>query len=374
MALLYCDGFDHYASASGSGNRLFERAPGLFDVVNISSTSNQNSHCDTAAMPELGGRGYRAMWKNSSALSNARWGTMRLPFSVSEGLRVGIGFHLYMGNTPARDDQSAVVGFGGPSSAADGGCIGLSAGSVLSWRPGTPSAEATVTGTTPLAIGALYHIEFQIYFHNSAGWVEVRVNGQTELVTPANIDTIIGTQTFLHFCPLASNVGGSNTEAVLFKNLYIYDDDTSDGVFDWLGERNVMTIPVASDESPQDWSLSGGSDAYALLDGVPPDPDNDYIESSSADDVSKFGIDALESMDISIVGVQTTVQAYKTGTSDTEILIGTESGGVLDASAHPLIQDQPTYFTHISTINPDTDDPYTPAELQSSLVHIERVL
>lgn len=373
MALLYIDGFDHYTNATGSGNRLYEIAPAYWSGV---SGEENDDHFVTSPMPELGTRGLQFRLGSGSSISSAvsMRNLLAPPKLLVSGETLGIGFHFYLEDLPNTAHKGGLVGFGDASQTYR--MVRVDTSGVLHyWSGSTSTGDSLVNSGVLISPEVLYHLEVFTYLHASEGSIEVRLNG----VTVINEDNLNTLPTELPFIKLAiakeaSPTGGaSQTAKIFYDNLYMWD---SEGPFnnDFLGERNVMTVPVASDEVPQDWSLSSGSDAYDLLDNVPPDPLNDYIESTAANEVSKFGIATLDSMEISVVGIQTTVQAYKTGTSDTEIDIGVDSGSVLDVGTRSLTQDQPTYVHHISEVNPDTSEPYTPAETQSALVHIERSL
>ena len=73
--------------------------------------------------------------------------------------------------------------------------------------------------------------------------------------------------------------------AVYFDDFYV-----TNGIF-LHGQRCYLQL-VASDDAPQDWTLSGGANGYALLDS-PVYNAADYVEAAAVNDISKFGIGAF---------------------------------------------------------------------------------
>jgi hypothetical protein len=113
--------------------------------------------------------------------------------------------------------------------------------------------------TANLQTGEWYYLELKCYCDASSGTVEVKIDGTTVLTY--NGDTQASAQ-YIHY----SNVlfHPSILEAMWVDDLYICDG-TGNTNNDFLGTCNVRTLSPVSDVS-NNWTLSTGNDAYALLD------------------------------------------------------------------------------------------------------------
>lgn len=345
MALLWFDGFDHYTNTnSTSGFDAF--------VAGIYSTDNTNV-VGSAEMPELGSRAFRASGSGVSGVG-IRW---LLGKSDTTDGTYGLGFHLYIGTLQQTKRFAGFTDSVGTIKFQ----IGANSSGQLEIYSGSGTGAILATGSNQVPVGELLHFEIKIIQHPTEGSIEVRVNGQTWVVAD-NINTSTGISSF--FLRSSSGTGTAN---YYYDNLYFWDG-TGDDNNDWLGERNVYTLMPASDGSETDWVLSTGSDGYALINGVP--PGSGYIEALNVGDVSSFGLGDLPTTDINIIGMRMSVSASKTGTSLTEIAFGP---GSERGAPFALTQDQYLRGSEIWENNPDTDEPWTPGEINSLEIELERV-
>lgn len=345
MALLHFDGFDDYYTASGTTNRS------AFLLGEYSSPGGVT----VETMPILGTLGFRcsAGRPNNGALS---W---EFPGGDSTSRTFGVGFHFYASEWRS---NHVIVGFRSASGTQryslrvnDSGALTLYSGT------GGGSAIGTVSG---LSTSTLYHIEIKVVQHGSTGSIEVRLNGATAiLASDLNTAVTIGQLLFIY------EISSQNGNAYYIDNLYVWDN-TGAVNNDWLGERLVYTLMPDGDGPTQDWTLSTGSDTYALLDNIPSDPDTEYIESSAADDIAQVTLSELPSIDILPIAVKTHFRGMKTGTSTIEV--GVAPAGETPV-AHPMTQDQSLYFGTIYELNPDTGQEWTPGEINSLTLDIKRV-
>lgn len=346
MALLWIDGFDHYTTSTTNATDF------LTGAYNALGPGIQ-------AMPELGGLGLQ--FPNLiTGLSNHDGRVERILGEKTSGM-LGVGFHYYGGSghlsTTAhrlltlRDTVSNVTRF----------ALGVTAGGALTIRQGLASSVLG-TASTDMATNTLYHIELQYHWGVGDGKIEVRLNGETVIdVDDLTIDDPINA------LRLGVRNGTATYDVIHFDNLYIYDE-TSGGVNDWIGERRIYTLRPDEDLSPQEWDLSTGSDAYDLLNNLPSDPDNDYIESLEPEDESRFGLDNLPTTDIAVVGVMVAVQGQKTGTDPGSIAFGVNGG----EQSKSLTTDQALWFSSIYEENPVTEEGWTAAAVDGATLNIRR--
>lgn len=345
MALLWIDGFDHYTTTSGADFSTVT----VGEYTNIVSGSNRN--IDIATMPELGGFGVFC----DNVASDDRGSFTRAISSKSSGT-IGVGGHIYID-----DDRTGIGLFAFQS----GTTVLFNAHVNASGNIEICSGAETVleTSASTLALDTLYHIEMQIVLDNS-GSIEVRVNGET-WVTATGVDTN-NTGINAIGCIGSFDIGSG---PVYLDNFYIYDE-TGTVNNDWLGERQVYTLMPDGDSADTDWTPSTGSDGYAMLDEIPADGDTTYVESTSVGDTSNFTLEDLPNTSIAVIGIRTVIQSEKTGTSTATLSFGPQ-GDLSDPVAQT--QSQYLYFSAISEINPGTSLPWTPGEVNSLILELERI-
>lgn len=147
-----------------------------------------------------------------------------------------------------------------------------------------------------------YYFEFKVYFHNTLGTVDVKVNGQT-VFSDTNIDTIYSTQ------PHNLIVLYAPEENISYDDLYICDDTGSDNN-DFLGPIKVETLRPTGDDGSQNWTPSAGGDHYALVDNANMWDQTDYIEATGANIDDLWVYADLSKITGAIYGVQLITSAW----------------------------------------------------------------
>lgn len=349
MALLHFDGFEEYLNVSNTAVSPYLNGAYI-------TTGSSSSVLRPQTMPELGSTGLQSQNGVNSG-SRFRW---VFPTGNSTSRTFGFGFHIYVVSANTNGYIATLEDASGTQRYA----IAFTPGGVISLRSGTGTGTE-IASASGFNTSTLYHIECKIVQHASTGSIEIRVNGATViLLSSINTAAQIGSIGFSRF---GLTSGSYN---MYWDNLYIWDNTGSENN-DWLGERLVYTLMPDGDGATQDWTLSTGSDTYALLDNIPSDPDNQYIESSAVDDIAQVTMSDLPSMDIIPIGVKTIFRGMKTGTSSIEV--GVAPSGETPVG-HPLTQDQSLYFGNIYETNPDTGQPWTPSEINALTLDIKRVL
>lgn len=354
MALLWFDGFDSYRA---NDSVFSTESRGCYDYY--------DSRVRVSSMPILGGFG---VYMGTTASVSTYRGILEknLPSAKASGV-LGVGAHVYASTSISRGtawfcfktSADQVYRVGGTSA----GFVRVSSGN------GNPGSIIGTSDNPVFIAGQLMHVEVKLVIAGgTSGSIEVRVDGvQQVLVTGINTaGTSISTIGLLS--PMDSGSGALDTNSYWIDNLYIWDETGLDNN-DWLGERNVYTLLPNEDTIDADWTLSTGTDGYALINKVPP-VDSSYIEGGSINDTSTFGFSELPSIDIGIIGVRQDIRGLKTGTAVTEISTGFT--GHLGPNL-PLVQDQSTTFPVIHEKNPSTGDDWTPGEVNSAQVQVKRI-
>jgi hypothetical protein len=240
------------------------------------------------------------------------------------------------------------------------GAVGVAQGS------GNSSSNIIGVSDQLMESAVLYHIEVKLVQHPTQGSIEIRVNGSTWLlVEDLNTSSTIGGVGLM-----GQRTGGSALISRHYiDNLYIWDHTGAENN-DWLGERVVYTLMPDKDGPTQDWTLSTGSDTYALLDEIPDDTAT-YIQAADIDDIAQIGFEALPSLDITPIGVLLTGRGSKTGTAVTEVGLAITGE---TPTPNPMTQDQFLGFAPpVYELNPATGLPWTPSQINAIQVDIKRL-
>lgn len=336
MALLWIDGFDHYANSPVTFSSY---GAGAYDVF---------GNCGLASFPVIGGYG----------ISSADAATLsRAISSHSAPAVLGAGAHVHF-TAGFWNGRKCIFDFASSSG-------NLGPGMVSRRDDGIIYVGNTATSFNA-AVNTVYHFEIKVTLDGSNGSIELRIDGQ-DIHTETGL-SLGGPFTYL-------SVGGFNSSGAALlkmKNLYIWDD--SSGVNDdWLGECLVETNFVDADTATADWSIASGSNGYAMLNNVPSDPTNKYIESGTISDRSIFEFPPLTNTSVEVVGVRLVAQALKTGSGAGSMKIGIIQGSTEQQSSdRALSTDTPLYYGMTTDVNPDTASKWTVSDLASTKVSFER--
>lgn len=307
MALLYCDSFDHYATAD-----LTEKNwSGVVQHTIVGG--GRNGSC----LQQAG--------NNTSAL------TRTLPSSHGTAI---IGFAWQ--NAPGATGTYLIVQL--RESGTNHVDLRMTTSNFLQvTRNGTVLATSVIPRTT----GIWYYIEFKVVVHDTTGSYEVRVNGQTDLVATNQDTRNGGAGTINQFVFGNGDINNGNT---FFDDLYFCDGADS-GVSgapnnDFLGDVVVQArFPSGNGNSSALVGSDGNStDNYLLVDEATPNDDTDYVQGSSVGDKDTYAYSDLSMPSGDVYGVQISTHARKTDAGTREIVsVARTSGGTeQDGAAQAL--------------------------------------
>jgi len=118
-----------------------------------------------------------------------------------------------------------------------------------------------------------FYIEVKVYFDNSVGTVEIRINGETVL-SETGLDTEIHTP---NGCIGARWYSWGSGDSRI-DDMYVAQGAGAD----FLGPLRVFHLKPDGDTADEQWTLSGGSDSYALVDeNEPVDDDTTYLSGTT---------------------------------------------------------------------------------------------
>jgi hypothetical protein len=167
-------------------------------------------------------------------------------------------------------------------------------------------------GTTVLQDDTWYYIEIRAYIHDTAGSYEVRIDGTLEM-SDTSVDTqaVAGVNTVrtVQLASGESSVGSSYN--CLFDDVYMRGDATGDFAGGFLGPVTVEAVHADANGVYRQWTLSAGTDEYALIDEVVISY-TDYLSHDAAGERVSVGCEALTG-DEAIVDV---MAYYHTSSTD----------------------------------------------------------
>lgn len=350
MALLWCDGFDHY----GTIGKLTDGA-----WAEIGSQITLSS-----ANPRTGTYHLRSAANFSSATTARR---------VLGGAKTSVGLAtvFYTTSLPTIAQRDILFAFMDAANVAQV-TIGLdTTGTITAWR-GTVAGTALGTTASPVFVANAYqHVEAFVLFSNTVGTVEVRVNGVTVL-TLTSQDTVATANVECSQVRVAgTNSAGTATTIMDFDDVFCYDNaGTYNNAF--IGDRRVLTLFPNANTATADWTAVGAATGYECIDEANPDEDTTYITADTTGLISEFGLQNLPGGISAISAVVMVERARKTdaGTANTQISI--HSGASTTTGANKALTEVYTFRQDVFEIDPASAAPFTPTEVNALQFKVER--
>lgn len=353
MALLWCDGFDHY----GVADNLTEGA--WAELSSNISVSTANSRTGTYHI------------RDQSSIQQT-------PFRrVLGGAKttVGIAGAFYFSQLPISNGARRLFDFRDNANGIQVSITCQSTGTVAAYRG---SGSGTLLGTslsTVLTAETYQHIEALVTFSNTVGSIEVRVNGVTVL-SLSGIDTVNTANVECSQVAFCGSANGSNVSGVMdLDDVFCYDDT---GSFNntFFGDRRVLTLFPNADTPTADWTIVGAANGYQAINQATPDGDTTYIWAGppgSPDPASQFAISNLPAGISTISGVVVVGMGRKTeaGPADTQWSI--VSGSSQSTGVVRQMTEIYTYRQDVFETDPDTAAPFTPSSVDALQIKVERV-
>jgi hypothetical protein len=356
MAGLWCENFQVYPSTANMVEGAWAQVDGGWSL----STVN----------PPEGGQNLRAG-------NNA--GNIRRIFGADKET-AGFAYRFYMPALPSIDisvlntlclaiflDSSArtscIVVCG-----TDGSVI-VKTGQV--WPFSFASTWSVIDRSEPCILPAAYnHIEFAVTPAASDGSIEIRVNGVTVLnFTGDTIGLSDGTVS-----QVAVFEGDGNGSAPFdVSDMHAWDTLPGQGPQWFVGNAAVLTRPLDSDSSPEEWTpSSSGGPTYELLQD---NNDSTYIDAPESGLEEAFGAAAFPDDVIGVVYQQVNFRAAKVGAGDCDVTPGIISGGILAEAAACIMTPQFSWYWGIIADDPDTSGaPFSVDAANASKLALVRTL
>lgn len=360
MTILWVDGFDHYnTGATGRTNML--QGPYAEIESGVQPTAG-NARTGTASL------------KNTSTSAVSR--TLFRRVFGADKTTAGVGFALYLPNLPGANGDFDLIQFRDSNNAVQCSVALNSTGTISLMRGDGDSGTVLATSASVVIVsGAYQHVEAKATIDDSAGSMEVRVNGVTA-VTVSGVDTkntaIAGTAQFAVRFPSSQ----ASTMLCEFEDIFAWDTSGSNNN-DFIGDLKVRMQLVNGDTAVSDWTRNTGANDYEAIDDTAPDSDTTYIEATTVNAVSEFDFTDLPSGVGSIKCVQLTSMMRKTDAGDGSVRQSIVTGGSPEsvaAGASNAMTTVYTYYQDVVETDPSTGALWTKSALDAAKLRLTRTL
>jgi len=297
MAIIYVDGFDHYATADYA-----EKATSSIGHANnvIQATNARTGSC------------LKAYNSTSARVSFPSRTTLYIGLAVRAPSGGAAQMRLFDLRDPAtrctqswmkvENDGMVLVGRANSQFYDDDDFCGAT------W------IELGRSGAGKFRYGSAWnYFEVKFVLHATAGEFSVKLNGE-QIITVTGADT--RNNSSVRYGTAISQMGFGFAVTPVGENYTYFDDlvvcDGSGSVNDtYPGEVRVATIlPSTGNGSNTDWTCSTSTDHGALVDETTPNDDTDYVYSSTLNQVDTWNFPAL-SVTGTVRGVQLNLSAKK---------------------------------------------------------------
>lgn len=227
---------------------------------------------------------------------------------------------------------------------------------------------ATSLGTTSGALltSQWYDLQLKVYFHSSAGTVDLLVNGSSWMA-------LTGKNTGSTLCDNAglgdgaALTGGNAT--CYYADPVIWDDNGSYNNSWPLGDVRVQPLlPSGAGNTTSNWSRGGtdsGSD-YGQVDEASANDDTDYIYSSTAAAKDTFAYGNLASTSGTVKAVQVTISARKDDAGTRTIAPVYRPASTDYDGTTVTVGDSYTFYREITEVSPATSSGWTISEVNGA--------
>lgn len=346
------DGFDHYGTGAAAKTAMLD---GIY--AEVSGTTPV-----VTTQPRTG----------SASIIND--GVRRILGSAKTV--VGIGAAFYQISLPTINGRRGLFDFRDAANGIQCVITVQTTGAIAAYR-GT-LASGTLLGTSADGVfvaNSYQHVEARVFFSQTVGTIEVRINGVTvlNLTGVDNVFTALVECSQVQVIPTSSGAGGN----LYCDDLFCWDDlGTTNN--DFLGDRRVRTIFPDANTAVADWTPVGAATGYECIDDAAPDNETTYIEAAPLIEsptvplISEFGLADPPVGVGAISAVQTYVRMRKTEAGDTNVQVSVLSNGDVSAGVDRAITEAYTYYTDMHELNPDTGTPWSESSLAAAKIRIAR--
>lgn len=340
MAVIFLDGFENYGPVTTSGAALTAAMQARWPLG--LAYYGGNSYASIVA----GRNGGKALSIDKTE-SSYDWTHFGLAFSETAYIILGYAFNYY----PANFNTS-----GGASWNRSHLYFGCSGTSLLSINCGAEGwarfyRGSTVLGAHPVLTGGWHYYEYKIYFHDTLGTIEVRVDGNI-------VTTLTGLDT-RDVSLLCNCLFIAPTANYLFDDMYIAIGETQD----YLGPITIEATRPTADVTT-DWSTTG-SNHFGEIDDTIFDA-NTYISSNTANAEDQWTCSNLATVTDNIVAVQPSVISILPTAGVRALTVTCESGANSAEATTQIASTSGLEAKLISETDPNTSSAWTKTAVEAA--------
>jgi len=320
--LLFCDSFDHYLQAD------------LWKKWDIPS-GTLGTHIQLIQDLTSPGGGNVLNWPQSGGT------TAMLSHQLPSTYATMIGGVWIMITQLSQTGAPGVLGFGDAGATQIQCCWGYDArGRIIVMRGGT-GGTVLATSTNTLQPNVWYHVEFKATIHNTAGVIEVRVNGSSTGWVPStgSLNTRNGSNNFGSSLTFHTQ---TNTQTHRIKSPYVLD--TSGTIAnDFVGPCRIALCRPGANGTNSGFVGVGGS-TYGAIDEQYFDNDYTYAMATAQNTVDTYSTDDIPSaINATVLGAQYVI-ACRQEPGATRSIAGVSRVGNTDYVGTTMTVPQSWYF------------------------------
>ena len=344
MALVFIDGFDHYASADTT-DKYFAENGGNIDTVEPRT-----------------GLGCLKMTGGTSHITIA--------VAAKDTYIVGFGIKFSSPSSSAFED---LITFYEDSYSLESQVsvqyTGKKTFRVVRGEEVSPQATLGETTDQFDLHDGWHYIEFKAFINDTTGSFELKLDEES-ILSATSIDTRNGTAEADEIKHIRISRIETGVTSTFIDDLYICDTIGTKNK-DFLGDVEVTTVFPKADGALEDWALSAGSDSFALVDDNPPDDDTTFVEDAVSAQRDSFDMDDVSSI-TAILGIQLTEYAkFASGSASMKHLTRVGSTNYLGSTK--VLAATYDFHMHVFEDDPDISSAWTVSGLNAAEFGMEVV-
>lgn len=240
-------------------------------------------------------------------------------------------------------------------------------GSIVVRRGAATGTSLGASAAGVIALNVWNYIELKVKLHDTTGTVDVHVNGAS-VISATGLDTKNG-GTAAVFDTVEFG-GGGVSATTRMRDIYICNEVGSVNN-NFRGDCRVSVVLPDADSTPEEFTLSTGTNSSALIDETTPNGDTDYIESDIDGEITRVGLSALADTTHTIFGLQTVLYAKKDDAGAKSVRVGLFSDASTQNLPDHVLGTSYATLLDISELDPDGSIPWTPTQLNAAFVQVE---
>lgn len=308
--------------------------------------------------------------------SSGPTGATRLAVS-NPGEEVGVEFRFYVVEMPDNSDGKPFIALNSPGNGAHY-VLGIMPNGSLRVYYGTNTIGAgriVADSSVPLILGnAWNHIGFKA--NVVTGEYEVRRNGAPVAALTGVDEDAPGVGNTIGIVAFPQNHAGrglGNFSA--YKDIIVWTPEGTE-FNDFQGTVQVYDMTPDADVDLGTWTLSSGTEAFALMDEAPPNDTGYVYAGEPPQDPLSVGLSDLPADVTSVRALIMIARGFNSDSGDGALQMAiTPNGGVdTDTGIEHVMTTTPTYYWDVSEISPVTAARWTPTEANNLTLSFDRTL